>query len=128
MEKFEELSPLALAFMGDAIHTAYVREKVLSGKVNKINNYHTQASKFCNAENQMLVLEKLTPLLTEEELDIVRKARNCHSKHSAKNFDEETYKKATAFEALVGYLYLSEQPRRLEEILAYSIKGEKDEH
>ena len=122
MEKFEELSPLALAFMGDAVHTAYVREKVLSGQVNKVQNYHTFASKFCNAKKQMETLEKLLPTLSEEEANVVRKARNCHSKHSAKNFDEETYKKATAFEALIGFLYLSKQTERLEEILHKSIE------
>ena len=122
MEKYEELSPLALAFMGDAVHTAYVREKVLSGQVNKVQNYHTFASKFCNAKKQMETLEKLLPSLTEAELNIVRKARNCHSKHSAKNFDEETYKKATAFESLIGYLYLSGQNERLYQILEKSIE------
>ncbi len=124
MEKYEELSPLALAFMGDAVHTAYVREKVLSGQVNKVQNYHTFASKFCNAKRQMETLEKLLPELTESELNIVRKARNCHSKHSAKNFDEETYKKATAFESLIGYLYLSGQNERLHQILEKSIEGD----
>lgn len=123
MEKYEELSPLALAFLGDAVHTAYVRKKVLSGQMNKMHNYHTQASKFCNAKWQMQVLEKLLPTLTEEEQNIVRKARNCHSKHTAKNFDEETYKKATAFEALIGYLYLSEKYDRLNEVLIKSTEN-----
>lgn len=122
MEKYEELSPLALAFMGDAIHTAFVREKVLEGQINKVQNYHTYASKFCNARHQMQTLERVLPTLSEEEANIVRKARNCHSKHSAKNFDEETYKKATAFEALIGYLYLSGQSDRLQEILNKSVE------
>ena len=124
MEKYEELSPLALAFMGDAVHTAFVREKVLSGQINKVQNYHTFASKFCNAKKQMETLEKILPSLSEEEANIVRKARNSHSKHTAKNFDEETYKKATAFEALVGFLYLSKQNDRLKVILEKSIQGE----
>lgn len=122
MEKYEELSPLALAFMGDAIHTAYVREQILKGKRDKIANYHTLASKFCNAKHQMQSLESLIPTLTEEEAEIVRKARNSHSKHSAKNFDEETYKKATAFEALIGYLFLSGKTERLKEILEKSMQ------
>lgn len=122
MEKYEELSPLALAFMGDAVHTAYVRETVLKGQTNKVQNYHTFASKICNAKKQMETLEKLLPTLTEEELNVVRKARNCHSKHTAKNFDEETYKKATAFEALIGFLYLSKQTDRLNEILQKSFE------
>ncbi|MGN1201437.1 MAG: Mini-ribonuclease 3 [Candidatus Caccovivens sp.] len=125
MKKIDELSPLALAFMGDAVHTAYVRKDILSGKVNKISNYHTQAKNFCNAKHQKEALEQILPTLNDEEKEIVRKARNCHSKHSAKNFDEETYKKATAFEALIGFLFLTEKNDRLEEILKQSM-GERE--
>ena len=122
MENYEQLSPLALAFMGDAIHTAFVREQVLGGQLNKMNNYHNQAKKFCNAQKQKETLDKITPLLIEEEQDVVRRARNCHSKHTAKNFDEETYKKATAFEALIGYLHLSKNFDRLQMFLEASIQ------
>ena len=124
MENLNQLSPLALAFMGDAIHTAYVRKCVLMGQKNKLNNYHETAKKFCNARHQKEVLEKLLPILSEEEQDVVRRARNCHSKHSAKNFDEETYKKATAIEALIGFLYLSQNTQRLDEILKISVNLE----
>ncbi len=121
MTKIEQLSPLALAFLGDAIHTAYVRKEVLSGQLNKPNNYHNLAKKFCNAKKQKETLDNLLEKLSEEEKEIVRKARNSKSKHTAKNFDEETYKKATAFEALVGWLFLTKQNARLEEILALSM-------
>lgn len=124
MENLNQLSPLALAFMGDAIHTSYVRKCVLMGQKNKLNNYHETAKKFCNARHQKEVLEKILPILSEEEQDVVRRARNCHSKHSAKNFDEETYKKATAFEALIGFLYLSQNTQRLDEILKISVNLE----
>lgn len=124
MENLNQLSPLALAFMGDAIHTAYVRKCVLMGQKNKLNNYHETAKKFCNARHQKEVLEKILPILSEEEQDVVRRARNCHNKHSAKNFDEETYKKATAFEALIGFLYLSQNTQRLDEILKISVNLE----
>ncbi len=122
----DELSPLALAFLGDAIHTAYVRKTVLLGKKNKINNYHNLAKSFCNAKKQMQTLEKICPILSEQEQNVVRKARNSHSKHSAKNFDEETYKKATAFEALVGYLYLTGANERLKQILKISMEEENE--
>ena len=118
----QELSPLALAFLGDSIHTTFVRERVLTAKTNKLENYHNQAKKFCNAKKQMEVLEKILPTLKEEELDVVRRARNAHAKHGAKNFDEETYKKATAFEALIGYLYLNNEKERLQNILEISIQ------
>ena len=123
MEKIDTLSPLALAFIGDAVHTKFVREYVLLNSENsKINNYHNLAKKFCNASRQKEVLERITPLLTEQEKDIVRRERNAKSKHKAKNYDEEEYKKATAFEALIGYLYLSKQSERLNEILNLSVK------
>lgn len=130
MSKIDQLSPLALAFMGDAVHTAFVREEVLKGNLNKINNYHNLAKKFCNAKKQQETLEKLQPILSDDEKDIVRKARNCKSKHSAKNFDEETYKKSTAFESLVGYLYLNNKKDRLKEILMLSVQENevKDEN
>lgn len=122
MTNLNQLSPLALAFMGDAIHTAYVRKCVLSGTLNKMSNYHNIAKKFCNAQKQKETLEKIADLLTDEEQAIVRKARNTHSKHTAKNFDEETYKKATAFEALLGWLYLNEKEERLTQFLALSMQ------
>ncbi|MBE7075768.1 MAG: ribonuclease III [Clostridiales bacterium] len=122
MQNLNELSPLALAFMGDAIHTCFVREKVLQGQRNKLDNYHNLAKNSCNALNQKQILEKIEPLLTEEEKDIVRRARNAHSKHKAKNFDEETYKKATSFEALIGFLYLSQNYERLNLFLEMSIE------
>ena len=127
MEKIDQLSPLALAFLGDAIHTTYVREKVLEGQINKINNYHNIAKKFCNAKRQMQALEKLQADLSQEEADVVRRARNSHNKHSAKNFDEETYKKATAFEALVGFLYLHKKFDRLQEVLSLSMRENGEE-
>lgn len=122
MEFYEQLSPLALAFLGDAIHTAFVRTQVLKGNINKLNNYHNIAKKYCNAQKQKETLDKILPNLSDAEKEIVRKSRNCHSKHSAKNFDEETYKKATAFESLVGFLYLSRQNARLDEILTISME------
>ena len=122
MTDINQLSPLALAFMGDAIHTAYVRKTVLSGNLNKMNNYHNQAKKFCNAKKQKETLEQIFDTLNDEEKEVVRRSRNAHSKHSAKNFDEETYKKATSFESLVGWLYLNEKHDRLNEVLALSVQ------
>lgn len=127
MEKYDMLSPLALAFLGDAVHTAFVRQEVLKGQVNKLNNYHTQAKKFCNAKSQKEALERLLPNLSENEKEIVRRARNSHSKHSAKNYDEEAYKKATAFEALVGFLYLNKNYDRLEAVLKTSMNQTEKE-
>ena len=111
MEKIEKLSPLALAFLGDAIHTTFVRKKVLNMHKNKLENYHIEAKKFCNAKSQANTLDRIFNSLTDDEKDIVRRARNAKPKHIAKNFDEKTYKKATAYEALIAYLYLINSER-----------------
>lgn len=123
MKNIEDMSPLALAFLGDAIHTAYIRQEVLKGEKEKLNTYHTLAKSCCNASAQAQTLERLQDILTEDEQEIVRKARNTKNKHSAKNFDEQTYKKATSFEALIGYLYLTEKKQKLEEILKISTQN-----
>lgn len=124
MNEIQSLSPLALAFLGDAVHTAYVRKQVLAAGKEKMNSYHNTAKKFCNANCQASVLERLADSLSEQEKEIVRKARNAHIKHSAKNADEATYKKATAFEALVGWLFLTGQTQRLNEVLENSMLEE----
>lgn len=120
-EKIDQLSPLALAFLGDAIHTAFVRLEVLKDAKRKLENYHINAKKLCNAQSQADTLERIYENLTGEEKEVIRHARNSKPKHTAKNFDEKTYKKATAFEALIGFLYVSNQSKRLDEILALSM-------
>lgn len=112
---------LPLAFIGDSVHTLFVREKVLEEHDHKMDNYHTTASKFCKASSQAEVLRKITPLLSETEQDIVRRGRNAKPKHSAKNASSVDYSYATAFEVLIGYLYLKGDEDRMNEILNLSI-------
>ena len=109
----DNLSTLALAFLGDAIHT---------GQKEKLNTYNNKAKSFCNALSQAKALDKVFDLLDDEENDIVRKTRNTKNKHGAKNFDEETYKKATSFEALIGFLYLTKNKEKLAKILQKSME------
>ena len=115
---------LPLAFLGDSVHTTFVREKILQSAENKMTNYHTAASYFCKASSQSKALERLQPLLNDQEKEIVRRARNAHPKHSAKNASGYDYAQATAFEALIGYLYLSENSQRLEQFLEISMQKE----
>ena len=116
-----EYTPLNLAFLGDSVHTLYVREALLK-KLSPISakELHSACSKYCRASAQASALEKLLPSLSEEELDIVRRARNSKSHEAPKNVELKVYKQATSFEALVGYLYLQKSPR-LEMILETSI-------
>ncbi len=113
---------LPLAFIGDSIHTLFVREQVLQNASGKMENYHTQASRYCKASHQAKILEKIKPNLSEDESEIVRRARNAKPKHQAKNATSQEYIEATSFEALVGYLYLKEDTERLNEILQLSIE------
>jgi len=123
MENINDISPLALAFLGDAIHTVFVRKEVLKGEKDKLNAYNNRAKKYCNAQAQANTLTAIESILTDEEKEVVRKARNCKNKHSAKNFDEKTYNKATSYEALIGWLYLTNQTQRLEKILYLSMEN-----
>ena len=120
--EIKNLTPLMLAFVGDAVHTLYVREHVISSGLKKINDYHKYASKFCCATFQSKVLDKLFDKLSEEEKDLIRRTRNTKIHHSAKNSSSAEYKKATCFEALIGYLYISNNKERLNEFLKISME------
>lgn len=121
-QKLKKTNLLPVAFLGDSIHTEFVRESILKSCNQKMENYHSLSSKFCKASSQAKVLEKILPMLNDEEKDIVRRARNAKPKHQAKNCSTKDYIYATAFEALVGYLYLTNQKERLNEILQLSIE------
>ena len=113
---------LPFAFVGDSIHTAFVREYCLSNPHHKMQNYHSMASFYCKASSQAKALEGLHEVLTDEEKEIVRRGRNAKPKHQAKNASTAEYSHSTAFEVLIGYLHLSGQQQRLDEILNLSIK------
>lgn len=121
LEKLLKTNLLPLAFIGDSVHTLFVREYCLEMYDGKMENYHTEAAKYCKAQSQARVLKELLPSLSEEENEIIRRGRNAKPKHSAKNASQSDYSYATAFEVLIGYLYLKEDNTRLNEILNYSI-------
>lgn len=118
-DAFKEINPIVLAFIGDGVHTLFVRDKVVKTSNLLVNRCHINSAKFCNAKSQAKKLDLLLDSLSEDELNIVRRARNSKTHNIAKNSDIETYKKATSFEALVGYLYLKGNYKRLNEILKY---------
>ena len=116
---------LVLAYMGDAIYEVYVREHLISRDIAKVNELQKHAIKYVSAKGQKEYLEKMIneSFLKEEELDIVRRARNHKSNSHPKNTDIITYKKATGLEALIGYLYLQKKEERIKEIMNF-ILGE----
>ena len=116
----KNLSPLELAFYGDAIHTLFVRKWALENFDKPMNEINKICAEKCSATCQSRVLASLE--LTEAEADVVRRARNAKAKHTAKNAEVKDYKFATAFEALVAHLKLTEQEDRLNEILRKSVE------
>ncbi|MBO5143470.1 MAG: Mini-ribonuclease 3 [Clostridia bacterium] len=112
-----QMSPLVWAYMGDAVYEKYIREYVIRQGLCKNGLLHKKSIKYVSANGQVKILKRIEEKLTEEELDIVRRGRNSNPHSHAKNADIVDYKYATGFEALVGYLYLTEQKERLEEIL-----------
>lgn len=115
-EQAKLINPQVLAFMGDAVHTMHVRTALCLGEQAKNFTLHIKASKLVCASMQCKYAEFLFPHLTEEEQAIFIRARNAKPNSTPKNASLNDYHKATAFEAVIGYLYLSGQDVRLEEI------------
>ncbi len=124
MKKKEVLqySSLVLAYMGDAVYEKSIREYVVKQGVSKNGALHKKSIKYVSANGQSYAVKMLEEKLTEDELDVVRRGRNANPHSSAKNADIVDYKYATGFEALIGYLYLTEQYDRMDEIIRLAIK------
>lgn len=130
-EQFKNFSPFQasllnsqeLAFVGDAVFSVYVRSMLVNNGNQKTNVLHKTANTFVKASAQSEMLQTLEPLLTEEEQNVVRRAVNYKTNNKAKHSSLQDYKQATGFEALLGYLYISNQTDRLEQILKLVIKG-----
>ena len=107
------LSPLVLAYIGDSIYDLVIRTWLMSKgnmQVNKINHH---ACKLVKAQTQSKIVDIIEPMLSEEEESIYKRGRNAKSHTSAKNASIVDYRRATGFEALMGYLYLSGQYERM---------------
>ena len=106
-------SPLALAYMGDAVYEVLVRTRVMNRGSMQVNKMHKKSASLVKAEAQARIIQALQEELTEEETAVYKRGRNAHSASSAKNASIRDYRMATGFEALVGYLYLTGQYERL---------------
>ena len=116
------MSPLVWAYVGDAVYELYIRNYLVNTTKLNPHNLHIKAIKYVKAGAQARILEKLKDELTEEEKDIVRRGRNTGNHHLPKNADVQEYMYSTAFEALIGYVYLTKQEDRLYEILKKCIE------
>lgn len=117
--KTNQVNTLVLAYIGDSIYELFVREHLISKGINNVNDLQKEAKRYVTAKNQSVYLDKIISnnLLTESEIDIVKRARNSKIKSHPKNTDIITYKYATGLEALIGHLYLEEKKDRINEIM-----------
>lgn len=131
MRDYKQLNGLALAYVGDAVYEVYIRDYLVSQGQTRPNQLHKMATHYVSAKAQAQLIHGMMEedILTEEEELYYRRGRNSKSYTSAKNADITTYRISTGFEALMGYLHLTNQEDRLNELVEWCIKkvGELNE-
>ena len=111
------MSPLTWAYVGDAVYELYIRTHLVNKTNLKPHKLHIEAIKYVKAQSQAQALKKIEVNLTEKEKEIVRRGRNTENHHVAKNASVQEYMYSTAFEALIEYLYLTNQEKRIKELV-----------
>ena len=119
------INVITLAYLGDSIYEVYVREYLINKGIAKVLDLQNESIKYVSAKSQSKILSYLMDnnLLTENELDIVKRGRNYKRSSHPKNTDIITYKMSSGFEAMIGYLYLSDNKERIDEIINYVLGG-----
>lgn len=122
----KEINSLVLAYLGDTVYENYIRRYLINLGINNVNELQKKSIHYVSAKSQSAFLKQLMDnhFLTEEEITIVKRARNYKNGSHPKNCDIITYKHATGLEALIGYLKLEEKDDRIKEIMSY-IVGER---
>ncbi|MGT2926978.1 Mini-ribonuclease 3 [Streptococcus cuniculipharyngis] len=117
------INGIALAFDGDAVYSMYVRRHLILQGLTKPQALHHVATKYVSAKAQAMLIAQLLAedLLREEETLIYKRGRNANSHTKAKNTDVVTYRMSTGFEAVLGYLHLTNQLARMEELIDWCI-------
>ena len=116
--KAAQINPVTLAFLGDAVYSLYVREKLVKSGTGKAADLQRAASKVVSAKGQSVFLERVLPMLSEEEEEIYRRGRNAKKATKSKSASAVEYNRSTGFEAVLGYLHLTGQTERIEELLS----------
>ncbi len=122
----KEVNVLVLAYLGDTIYEDYIRKYLINKGIGNVNDLQKEAIKYVSAKSQAAFLKDMMDdnFLIDDELDVVRRARNYRNTSHPKNCDVITYKHATALEALIGFLELEGNKKRIDEIMNYIIGGE----
>lgn len=117
------INGVALAFEGDAIYSTYIRRHLIFSGQTKPNQLHRLATYYVSAKAQAMLMEKMLEggLLTKKEEEIYKRGRNASTHTKAKNTDILTYKVSTGFEAVMGYLHMTGNIERLEELIDWCI-------
>ena len=118
------INGIALAFEGDAVYSMYIRRHLIFQGLTKPNQLHREATKYVSAKAQANLISLMLEegILTEKEEDIYKRGRNANSHTKAKNADIVTYRMSTGFEAVMGYLHMTEEIERLEELMDWCVK------
>ncbi|HEM3617228.1 TPA: Mini-ribonuclease 3 [Streptococcus suis] len=118
------INGIALAFEGDAVYSMYIRRHLIFKGLTKPNKLHSEANKYVSAKAQANLIVALleAQLLNEKEEEIYRRGRNANSHTKAKNTDIVTYRMSTGFEAVLGYLHMTNQFERLDKLISWCIE------
>lgn len=116
-QEINQMSPLVWAYVGDCVYELFIRTYLVDNTNLNQHKLHIEAIKYVKAEAQANFLKEIYESLNDEEKDIVRRARNANSHHLPKNSNIQEYMYSTAFEGLIGYLYLNKKYARVKEII-----------
>ena len=118
MDKYLNLNPLVLAFVGDAVYTQYVRAFLVNNFAGKVNDFHKKANKLVCCEFQAEILDKIWETLSPDEQALATRARNTKKGTTPHHTNPQVYNKSTALEAIIGYAHLTGNTKKVESIMA----------
>lgn len=120
-----DINVLALAYLGDSIYEVHIRKYLIDKGICNVNELQKEAITYVSAKGQASFLNKMINdnFFTEEEINVIHRGRNHKSHKSPKNTDIRTYKEATGFETLIGYLYINDKKDRINDIMNYILEG-----
>lgn len=114
----KQINPVVLAFLGDAVYSLWVRERLVRSGAGKASEFQRAAAKIVSARGQSVFLERVLPLLTDEETEIFKRGRNAKKPTKSKSATASEYNRSTGLEAVLGFLHLTGRAARIEELLS----------
>lgn len=120
-----DINVLALAYLGDSVYEVYIRKYLIDRGICNVNELQKEAIKYVSAKGQANFLNKMLEdnFFNEKEISIIYRGRNHKSHKAPKNTDIKTYKEATGFETIIGYLYINNKNDRINDIMNYILEG-----